>query len=416
MMPAAQDRSACGGGMAMKAWVRLLPPAVFLFILPFPGTVSLRLLALAAGLIVCAWIWRREGLPQIPAKRALLFWLGCALFSLITAVDLAYSLGEIKNEIGYAMAAYLSFLSVTRTRAAAGYLLTALILGSLALAALALREFFLSDSTSWNEFGRAGGSGSYTTYLLALLPALLWAGSVLRHRHRWGLIAGLIALQLVVAALAGQRAFWLAFALQALLALYLLRARGFIAISAARMRALGVAAVVLCVLAMAGAAVKRDTLAWTQDPRIGTWPGVAERILEHPLVGKGFGREIMKKAYPDLLPRNYPGILHAHNLFLNYGIEMAIPGMIAILLLLLALLRKFWELSRAEDRVVAMAGICGVLLVTGVVVRNLTNDFFVRDLALLFWSIAGMFLGYAQHAPRVPDADGPRAALRDAGI
>lgn len=410
-MPAAQDRSARSGGMAMNIRLRLLPLAVFLFILPFPGTVSLRLLSLSAGLIVCAWIWRSEGFPQTPAKLALLFWLGCASFSLFTAVDPAYSLGEIKNEIGYAMAAYLSFLSATRTRAAAGYLLTALILGSLVLAALALREFVLSDSTSWNEFGRAGGSGSYTTYLLALLPALLWAGSVLRHRHRWSLIAGLIALQLVVAALAGQRAFWLAFALQALLALYLLRARGFIAISAARMRALGVAALVLCVFAMLGAAVKRDTIAWTQDPRIGTWPGVAERILEHPLVGKGFGRETMKKAYPDLLPRDYPGILHAHNLFLNYGIEMAIPGVIAIVLLLFALLRKFWELSQAADRAVAMAGICGVLLVTGVVARNLTNDFFLRDLALLFWSIAGMLLGYAQHARKAPDAD----ARRDAG-
>ena len=409
MMPAAQDRSARSGGMALKTCVRLLPLAVFLFILPFPGTVSLRLLSLGAGLILCAWIWRSEGFPQIPAPLALLFWLGCASFSLISAVDLVYSLGEIKNEIGYAMAAYLSFLSLTRTRAAAGYLLMALILGSLVLAASALWEFVRSDSTWWNEFGLAGGSGSYTTYLLALLPALLWAGSVLRHRHRWSLIAGLIALQLMVAALAGQRGFWLAFALQALVALYLLRARGFIAISAARMRALGLTAVVLCVLAIAGAGVKRDTLAWTQDPRIGTWPGVAERIAEHPLVGKGFGRETMKKAYPDLLPRNYPGIVHAHNLFLNYGIEMALPGMIAIALLFFALLRKFWELSRAGDRVVAMAGICGVLLVIGVVVRNLTNDFFLRDLALLFWSIAGMLLGYAQHARKAPDADAPRA-------
>ncbi len=416
MMPAAQDRSARSGGMTMKTWVRLLPLAVFLFILPFPGTVSLRLLALTAGLVVCIWSWRRDGFPQIPAKLMLLFWLGCALFSLFTAVDLAYSLVEIKNEIVYAMVAFVGFLTLTRSRADAAVLVTALILGSLVLAALALWEFVLSDSTSWNEFGRAGGSGSYSTYLLALLPALLWAGSVLRHRHRWSLIAGLIALQLVVAALAGQRAFWLAFALQALLALYLLRARGFIAISAARVRALGVAAVVLCVLAIAGAAVKRDTIAWTQDPRLATWPAVTERILEHPLSGKGFGREVMKKAYPDLLSAKNPEVWHAHNLFLNYGMSLGIPGMIAILLLFFALLRKFWELSQAEDRVVAMAGICGVLLVTGVVARNLTNDFFVRDLALLFWSIAGMFLGYAQHARKGPDADGRCDAQRDAGI
>ncbi len=49
-----------------------------------------------------------------------------------------------------------------------------------------------------------------------------------------------------------------------------------------------------------------------------------------------------------------------------------------------------------------MAGICGLLLVVGVVGRNLTNDFFQRDLALLFWSIAGMLLGYAGHAKDAP--------------
>ncbi len=383
---------------------RLLPLAVLLFILPFPGTVALRLLALALGLIVCAWSWHKEGFPQVPAKWPLLLWGACALLSLATAVDPAYSLGEIKNEIGYAMAAYLVFLTLTRTRPDAGFLLAALILGSVALAATALSEHIASDSAYWNERGMAGGSGSYSTYLLALLPALLWAGSALRHRHGWTLVAGLIALQLVVAAIAGQRAFWLVFALQALIALYLLRARGFIAIPAARARAIGIAAVMLSALAIVGATAKRDTLGWTQDPRLTTWPAVAERILQQPLSGKGFGRETMKKAYPDLLSREYPAVWHAHNLFLNYGMAMGIPGMIAIVLLFFALLRKFWMLSRDQDRVVAMAGICGVLLVVGVVARNLTNDFFQRDLALLFWSVAGMLLGYAAHAQARQDA------------
>jgi O-antigen ligase len=331
--------------------------------------------------------------------------------SLLGAVDPAYSLSEIKNEIGYSMAAYLGFITLTRTRGDANFFVIALILGNLVLCLFALLEHFSSDSAYWNERGLAGGSGSYSTYLLALLPVLLWAGSTLRHRHRWSLISGLIALQLIVAVLVGQRAFWMVFALQALFALYLLRARGFIAISASRVRALGVVAVILSALAIIGATEKRDTVGWTQDPRLTTWPAVAARILERPLTGKGFGREIMKKAYPDLLDRKYPEVWHAHNLFLNYGMAMGIPGMIAIVLVFFTLLRKFWKLSRADDRVIAMAGICGVLLVVGVVVRNFTNDLFQRDLALLFWSIVGMLLGYAQHARNAADAAGRRNAV-----
>jgi O-antigen ligase len=388
----------------LKPWARLLPLAVLLFILPFPGTVTLRLLALAAALIVCASIWHEAGFPEVPAKTVLLLWAGCALLSLASAIDPAYSLIEIKNEIGYTMAAYLGFVTLTRTRGDANFLLVALILGNLVLCLFALQEHISSDSASWNERGLAGGSGSYSTYLLALFPALLWAGSTLRHRHRWRLIACLIALQLLIAVLVGQRAFWLVFALQALVALYLLRARGFIRIPVSRVRALGALAVFLSALAIVGATDRRDTISWTQDPRLAIWPAVAARILEQPLSGKGFGRETMKMAYPDLLDPEFPDVWHAHNLFLNYGMSMGIPGMIAILLVFFTLLRKFWKLSRANDRVVAMAGICGVLLVVGVVARNLTNDFFQRDLALLFWSIAGMLLGYAQHARNAPHA------------
>lgn len=392
----------------MTPWMRLAPFAVFLFILPFPGTVALRLLALAAGLAVCAWHWHRQGLPQVPAKYAILLWGICAFLSLATAIDPAYSLGEIKNEIGYAMAAYLGFLTLTRSLNDARFFVAVLMLGSLALALLALGEHFSSDTALWNERGLAGGSGAYSTYLLALLPVSLWAGSMLQHRQRWPMLIGFAILQLAVAVLAGQRVFWLVFALQALCALYLLRARGFILISAPRLRAIGVAAVVLCTMAFLGATATRNTLTISQDPRLAIWPAVAARILEHPLTGKGFGREVMKNAYPDLLSREYPAVWHAHNLFLNYGMEMGIPGMIAILLLFFALLRRFWILSRADDRILSMAGICGVLLVLGVVARNLTNDFFQRDLALLFWSIAGMLLGYAQYAGRAPRA--PNAA------
>lgn len=395
----------------MKPWARLLPLAVLLFILPFPGTVTLRLLALAAGLIVCASIWYKQGFPEVPAKTVLLLWAGCALLSLASAIDPVYSLIEIKNEIGYTMAAYLGFITLTRTRGDANFLVIALILGNLVLSMFALQEHFSSDSAYWNERGLAGGSGSYSTYLLALLPALLWAGSTLRHSHRWSLISGLIALQLIVAVLVGQRAFWLVFALQVLLALYLLRARGFIAISVTRVRAIGALAVILSALAIVGATDRRDTISWTQDPRLATWPAVTARILEQPLTGKGFGRETMKMAYPDLLDRKYPEVWHAHNLFLNYGMAMGIPGMIAIVLVFFTLLRKFWKLSRADDRVIAMAGICGVLLVVGVVVRNFTNDLFQRDLALLFWSIVGMLLGYAQHARNAADAAGRRNAV-----
>ena len=106
----------------------------------------------------------------------------------------------------------------------------------------------------------------------------------------------------------------------------------------------------------------------------------------------------MKNAYPEIRPKDFTAVWHPHNTFLNYGVAMGLPGMLLLILVFFVLLRSFWRLSRVQDRVIAMAGICGVLLVVGVVTRNLANDFFQRDLALLFWAIAGMLLGYGNHA------------------
>ena len=394
----------------MKPWLRLLPFALLLFILPFPGTVALRLLALFCGLVVCLVVWRREGFPPVPAGVALLLWATCALLSLTTAVDPAYSLGEIKNEVGYAMAAYLGFLTLGRATEDARFFALALVVGNLAITALALSDHYLMVRGTWKEGGLAGGSGVYSTYLVTIVPALLWAGFVLDRKYRLPL--ALIVLQAAMAVATTQRMFWLAFAVQLLFAMYLLRIRGFIALSAARSRLVAAVVLGLAVLAMIGMTAKRydgqGISYWMKDARFAVWRGVVTRIQEHPLAGKGFGRQTMKTAYPDLVSRENTEVWHPHNVFLNYGIAMGIPGVIVLVLLFSALLRRFWRLSRSPNQTLALAGISGVMLVTGVVVRNLSNDFFQRDQALLFWAVAGLLLGYAQHAKRAPGVESGR--------
>src|SRR2546426_4541519 len=71
----------------MRAFT-LLPFMVLLFILPFPGTVALRLLCLAGAFVVAIALWRRLAPPRIPCKPALVFWALVALLSLAGAVDI----------------------------------------------------------------------------------------------------------------------------------------------------------------------------------------------------------------------------------------------------------------------------------------------------------------------------------------
>ena len=84
----------------MKWILQLLPFMVLLFILPFPGTVALRLTCLAAAFLIAIASWRRLAPPALPCKWAIALWAGVVIASLVYAVDPSYSLGEIKNEIG----------------------------------------------------------------------------------------------------------------------------------------------------------------------------------------------------------------------------------------------------------------------------------------------------------------------------
>jgi O-antigen ligase len=129
-----------------------------------------------------------------------------------------------------------------------------------------------------------------------------------------------------------------------------------------------------------------------EDPRARPY----EVVMEQPLVGAGFGRESMKKAYPDLVPADPPMSLmwHPHNVLLNYGVAMGVPGVVVLLLLLTGFAVTYGQQLRSaneQDRLIAAAGI---ILITGVVVRNMTNDLFLRDGALLFWALNGALLGY----------------------
>lgn len=49
-------------------------PLLLLFILPFPGTVALRLPCLAAGFLIAAYFWRRPKTLRIPCKAAFDIW------------------------------------------------------------------------------------------------------------------------------------------------------------------------------------------------------------------------------------------------------------------------------------------------------------------------------------------------------
>ena len=375
----------------------LLPFALFLAILPFPGTVAFRLLLLlaASGVALFFW-WRQSGdRPAIPCKPALVLWISLALLSLAYTTIPGSALRELKNEIGYAMLCFLSFLVIARNRETVERLLMALAAGFTIIGIWAACAW-VTHGFLWNDSGRYGGIAIFATYIVTVLPAFFCLACVgsrpwLRHAA-WALTA----LAFLLALMTLQRAVWPALLAEiAVVGLWHFKKR---------MRgSLVMAAVIVTIISASFYATSSWRSARTAetveeslvgDTRLAAWRKIVAKIAEHPWAGAGFGQGSMGQVYPELVPQNTL-ITHPHNVFLNYGIAMGVPGMLALAGLFFCFTRTFWRLVNRAEEGFSIYGVCGVALIVGVVTRNQFNDLFIRDMSLLYWALIGIFLGQA---------------------
>lgn len=379
--------------------------AVYVFTLPISHTIVIRNIAFAALILVtaclCAGLHRK---PALPLPKAWAIYAGIALVSCFYAVSPMASLAEIRVEIFYCMAAFSIAVTWSRNSdilhpfafiaAAANLLLVVAALGTAGF------DKSLSELLALPGWARAGLNANY---LLTMAPLLCYLGWTQWRGGNRPLAAG-IALILMLDVLA----MIIGYNRQALMAL----ATGVFCAGVLLLRnqftwrrCAALIGILLFLAALLAAQMIRraesiesvDQIAQTavsQDVRWPLWKFSIEKIIERPLSGGGFGRAVFDKLYPEFMPENVM-LWHAHNMVLNKGIQMGIPGMLAFLLLWYSLLRAFTGYLRVSstDRVIA---IVGVSTLATIFVKNMTDDFFVRDMALWFWLVTGMLLGSLQ--------------------
>ena len=118
-----------------------IPACLFLFILPFAHTVALRNLSLFVTVLSAAYLWYREPPPPVPCRLPLLFWIGVCWVSLLWSIDPHYTFGELRNEVGYTMAAFLAFYGLTRDMADLRYWWYVLLGGLCILSLIAIANY-----------------------------------------------------------------------------------------------------------------------------------------------------------------------------------------------------------------------------------------------------------------------------------
>jgi len=384
---------------------QLLPATLFLLILPINHTMALRLvtLFLAAG-IALAYV-RRHPIPLISLKLPLALWAGVALLSLTWSADPWFSLNEIKTEIGYGLLAFLTFYVLTDSEKTFRLWLAAIMLGLLATILFALKDFWQLGSWQGYEWDWQHGYVSYSTYLVTVAPFLFYLLlNPSQNRFIRYLAWFALPLFLFIAYVNANRMFWISFAIVASLFLGLAWIK--IRHTAHSRRIVPIALVILIVAGIAFASVAKKKIAapestqaalsetFQQSERYIIWRYWSDHIAERPWTGVGFGRDLPHYTYPKPKEWSDPWFAHAHNLFLNYLLQLGVFGLAVLLFLLGSIVQRFWIFYRSTNNELSMIGICGIAITTAMVTKNMTDDLFWRTDALLFWALVGLLLGY----------------------
>jgi O-antigen ligase len=217
-----------------------------------------------------------------------------------------------------------------------------------------------------------------------------------------------VAVALVLAGLGGEsRILWVALATAAITAFFVSSAqmpRDHPARATVR-RALVIGIAVFATLMFASAEYKMryypkaestvDVLSYDLRPTL--WQVALRHIEAKPLLGHGFGRDIIAR---DIRAASQPlgqTLNHSHNVFLDVAVELGLVGLAAFVALLSTLALAFARLTEREGGL-ALA-VVGLATLAGFLAKNLTDDFFERPHSLVFWAIAGMLLGVGRRLP-----------------
>lgn len=371
--------------------------AVYLWFLPIGHTIAIRNLAFFSLIFLTFWAAWRQGLRlHLPLAWAWLPYVLVSLISVSYALNPDYSLGEVKKEVGYALLALLIAASWVRNSESLSRLVQLLVVGDILMVGAALVKG-IAINPFWNDtFPQVdslyNGVGNFSTYLITVMPFIAAFAYQLPKAKRVQhlLLFSLLACNIFALYLTSNRMGMLTLIAE------ILFIAGFLYFKSNRRtdrKKLIVASAIILALAWISTAMINNRPAGN-DARWELWQVALNNIHAQPLSGGGFGREAF--TLRNLEFRVTHGQLwHAHNMFLNKGVQMGIPGMLAFVLLLFAACRAMWP-ARAlaeQDRAAWAYALAGSAMLVGVILKNMTDDFFVNDNAFLFWVLTGAVIG-----------------------
>jgi O-antigen ligase len=123
------------------------------------------------------------------------------------------------------------------------------------------------------------------------------------------------------------------------------------------------------------------------------WLKAFDYLKEHPFSGIGFGRRSFGMKFPEMRTSNHQA-WHAHSSFVDLALELGIQGLVVFCFLLYRIFRHLWT-GRGRMAPFLQGSLSGAVMAAawvmtaGYFIRNLTDDLYNNDAALLFWLLVG---------------------------
>jgi len=406
----------------------LLCLILFSVSIAFPKVTNLWEVALALGPLF--WVSRMAlngewDLVRTPLDLPLILLVLVGLISLITSLDPAYTLRQLRVEMfKWILLFYFAVFNV-KSMARGWILIACLIASALVMDVYTITDFFLNGGSllavKYRAPGLHNGSVNLATYLTQTMPLLVLSLIYIKPRSlklAFGLLAVIHVLALYMTfsraclgAVIIEMGFilflmgkswriilvWLIGASLALV--FLFPNRTIVSDVSPR------AAEPLSVGAESSAGQPQSGVEIAGlNVRFALWKQALSHIKQHPFKGIGFGPKMF-------LRKNFPGLKeggehhsNSHNTFLEMALEMGVQGLLVFLFLLYRIFKTLWIRRGAlpDWLNTGPAGliIAGTLIMTvGYFTRNMASQVFSRNAALMFWLLVGASFSLKLHNP-----------------
>lgn len=340
------------------------------------------------GVVVVVWLWwhRRRGWYRTPLDGVLLLWTAAFAISILAnpattrrSVEALWYMGLYAA--GWYLLSDILAQGFPRRSLVEGFLLSSIIIVAFGL--LQTLNLLISGGNA-RPVSLIGNPNAFGAYLVVLLPFIIVPMLTMKN-HFGRVMLGLYALAgLVLLVATASRGAWIGFITAiVVLVLLLLAQYGLLSYTAlqkwwqTRTRMIKAAFAAGIIVLLVGAVLTGVVILLSfsasgrgADLRTYLWEAALQMFAEKPLTGQGLFTYGYHLARFDSIPPGQPHS-HAHNLPLLILAELGLPGLLALLVSLVVILRVCWQNWHMLPKQGRPMWIAGAAALSGFVVHHL---------------------------------------------